>query len=713
MLGWSERHCVVPENQCEERGFLKLPSAYWPHGGPCAACSGDWVKEPKALLSLAYVRTATKQPGPRAALIRHGGADQPKGVQLCAPLSGPGLGGRNNRLNEQAKSLCQSLGFGPCLYVEGKHVREDSTTDRPPGIGPKAAPWGRPGPKYKGNVTAPLDSPEPERLFWAEQAPSAFGLDERRRPKIGETSHSRARQPTSRSNWFEDGRSSTSPINCIDRHLHKGAPTRPRSSGKATIPRKSKAHHLQGAARRKSAGWPTSWRTRQRSKKGDSAFTIYNLPMIFRESGLCDCWPARGSAPSISVVFAGFSGRTAPRPAYQTTANPRSSSPRTKGLRGGKEGCSLEGPMSTTPSARPKGPTAVDWVARGFKADRRQGSTMNPEPADLWYHDAAAADGDDGVAPGPEHMQRRGSAVHPLYVGLEPASPKGRAAHVSPAISSSPRLTHQYVFDYHERRTSTGAPPTSAGVTGHSYILYGAAGRTALTTLDVRGPCRTIRIIRVSGNVIRQAQGQHLLQPRQPAIRALMQSGDEAGKEDVARASLRLPRLGRRAHQSGKPGSGYPPAVRRRRAFARSSTPGGRPRPGGIFDHPRVPGATKLNSRGSATQAVPSVVVPEIVPMPTARCWTGETSGNFCGLTTFPGPGQDGANRLWRSTPRFEQTLLLDLTRANTFHRRWLAGATADGLLLDHPGRPSTTSSTSPAHRMGTRGRSRSALVAP
>ena len=55
--------------------------------------------------------------------------------------------------------------------------------------------------------------------------------------------------------WYEDGTLNAS-YNCIDRHLAKRAPTRPRSCGRATTPARTAASPIANCTRA-SAGWPT------------------------------------------------------------------------------------------------------------------------------------------------------------------------------------------------------------------------------------------------------------------------------------------------------------------------------------------------------------------------------------------------------------------------------------------------------------------------
>ncbi len=71
--------------------------------------------------------------------------------------------------------------------------------------------------------------------------------------------------------------------------------------------------------------------------------------------------------------------------------------------------------------------------------------------------------------------QRRASAVHPLHLGLDRQA-QGRAAHHRrlPAVG---RADDEVDLRLQARRTSSGAPPTSAGSPATRYIAYGPLAR--------------------------------------------------------------------------------------------------------------------------------------------------------------------------------------------------------------------------------------------
>ena len=177
-------------------------------------------------------------------------------------------------------------------------------------------------------------------------------------------------------------------------------------------------------------------------------------------------------------------------------------------------------------------------------------------------------DGDDGMPVRADECG--GSAVHPLHVGLDRPA-QGRAAHHRRLsrlrrddASIRLRLSRRRHLLVHRRRRL-----------GHRPQLHSLwAARQRRDHADVRGRAE------LSGQFAvlergRQAQGQHLLHradrdPRADAGRR------RAGEEDLAQIAAPA-RFGRRADQSGSVGMVSP--RRRRRAAARSSTPGGRPRP--------------------------------------------------------------------------------------------------------------------------------------
>ena len=133
-------------------------------------------------------------------------------------------------------------------------------------------------------------------------------------------------------------------------------------------------------------------------------------------------------------------------------------------------------------------------------------------------------------------------------------------------------MTHQYVFDYHDGDIYWCTADVG-WVTGHSYIVYGplANGATTLMFEGVPNYPTNSRFWEVIDK-----HKVNIFYTAPTAIRALMQAGDAPVKK-TSRASAAPARHGRRADQSRSLGVVLPRG--RRRAAARSSTPGGRPRP--------------------------------------------------------------------------------------------------------------------------------------
>ena len=188
------------------------------------------------------------------------------------------------------------------------------------------------------------------------------------------------------------------------------AATRPPSSGRATTPR-SPSTSPTASCTTKSARCANILRTRN-VKKGDRV-TIY-LPMI-PEAAYAMLACARIGAIH-SVVFAGFS----PDSLAQRITDCQSKIVITadEGLRGGKKV-----PLKANVDAAIAKSGGVDWVV----VVKRTGAAVDMNPSrDLWYHDAAAMVTTECPC---EHDARRGSAVHPLYLGLDRPA-QGRAAHL-------------------------------------------------------------------------------------------------------------------------------------------------------------------------------------------------------------------------------------------------------------------------------------------
>ena len=158
-----------------------------------------------------------------------------------------------------------------------------------------------------------------------------------------------------------------------------------------------------------------------------------------------------------------------------------------------------------------------------------------------------------------------------LYTSGSTGKPKG-VLHTTGGYLVYVALTHEYVFDYHDGDVYWCTADVG-WVTGHSYIVYGPLANGAISA-DVRGRAQLPgRLALLAGG--RQAQGQHLLHraDRDPGADAARR---RAGQEDLAQEH-QAARHGRRADQPR--GLALVLQRGRRAAAARSSTPGGRPRP--------------------------------------------------------------------------------------------------------------------------------------
>ena len=258
-----------------------------------------------------------------------------------------------------------------------------------------------------------------------------------------------------------------------------------------------------------------------------------------------------------SVVFAGFS----PDSLAQRITDCQSKIVITadEGLRGGKKV-----PLKANVDAAIAKTGGVDWVV----VVKRTGAPVDMNPSrDLWYHDAAKMVTTECPC---EHMHAE-DPLFILYTSGSTGQPKG-VLHTSGGYLVFASMTHQYVFDYHDGDIYWCTADVG-WVTGHSYILYGPLANGA-TTLMFEGVPNYPDNSRF-WNVIDKHKV-NIFYTAPTAIRALMQAGDEPVKK-TSRKSSSLARQRRRADQSGSLGMVSPRG--RRRSAARSSTPGGRPRP--------------------------------------------------------------------------------------------------------------------------------------
>ena len=190
-----------------------------------------------------------------------------------------------------------------------------------------------------------------------------------------------------------------------------------------------------------------------------------------------------------------------------------------------------------------------------------------PTGRDVWYHEAVGAASADCP---PEEM----SAEDPLFILYTSGStgkPKG-VLHTTGGYLVWASMTHQYVFDYHDGDIYWCTADVG-WVTGHSYIVYGplANGATTLMFEGVPNYPDASRFWQVCDK-----HKVNIFYTAPTAIRALMREGDGAGDQDQpARRCASSARWASRSTR--RPGSGI--TTWSATSAARSSTPGGRPRP--------------------------------------------------------------------------------------------------------------------------------------
>ncbi len=261
---------------------------------------------------------------------------------------------------------------------------------------------------------------------------------------------------------------------------------------------------------------------------------------------------------------------------------------------------------------------------RGLPAPRRQTAPIEMK--------RAATSGGTRRSPQPDarlaQSPRVVDAEHPLFILYTSGStgkPKG-VLHTTAGYLAGAHLTTKYVFDLRDDDVYWCTADVG-WVTGHSYVVYGPLSNGATCLMYEGAPNfpdwgRFWQIIE-----------QHrvtILYTAPTAIRAFMR-GATSGPQKHDLSSLRLLGTRRRAHQPR--GLDLVPRAHRRRSAARSSTPGGRPRPARIM-MTTLPGAS-LPKPGST--GLPFFgVVPEVVDR--RRQTRARQRGRLAGHAASPGP---------------------------------------------------------------------------
>ena len=261
--------------------------------------------------------------------------------------------------------------------------------------------------------------------------------------------------------WFEDGTLNVA-ANCIDRHLQ----TRAQSDRDHLGGRRSEANraHITYAELHREVCRFANVLKANGVKKGDRV-TIY-LPMI-PEAAYAMLACARIGAVH-SVVFAGFSPDSLAGRILDCNSDIVITAD--EGLRGGK-------------TFRSKRNTDVALTQCSGREARHRGSgapaATDPmhHGRDVWYHDEVDKVSDRLPARG---NGRGRSALHSLYFGFDRQAER-RAAHQR-RLSLLRRLTHKYVFDYHDGDIYWCTADVG-WVTGHSYIVYGPLANGATTLM--------------------------------------------------------------------------------------------------------------------------------------------------------------------------------------------------------------------------------------
>ena len=402
--------------------------------------------------------------------------------------------------------------------------------------------------------------------------------------------------------WFHDG-SLNACYNCVDRHLEA------RGEQAAIIWEGDEPDQDRTITYRELHAWVCRFANGLKAagaRRGDR-ITLY-MPMI-PEAAVAMLACARIGAIH-SVVFGGFS----PEALAGRIRDADSSMLITadEAVRGG-----MRIPLKANADA-----AAADCpsLRRMVVVRHTGGEAPWQEGRDLWCHELMeAADAD---CP-PEEMNAE-DPLFILYTSGSTGKPKG-VLHTTGGYLVYASMTHQYVFDYHDREVYWCTADVG-WVTGHSYIVYGplANGATTLMFEGVPNYPDASRFWQVCDK-----HRVELFYTAPTAIRALMREGEDPVRR-TSRTSLRLlgtvgepinPEAWMFYHQTV--GDGRCPIVD---TWWQTET-------GGIMIAP-LPGATDLKP-GSATK--PFFGVRPLLLDAEGAELEGEAEGNLCLADSWPG----------------------------------------------------------------------------